>query len=152
MFMYTHILLVYNLLCFYITRAVFTNQTLFKPLFILWIGLTLSYSFFCVYFPFMLYLPCIKRWGTMLYYNIQIDPSWTYKQAVLNLKALRLQYEEVLTSFSSWQYREKSYFIHSTRDKFYALNCLEWQKDNLWKYMNGYLPYYVLKRSSIRYK
>jgi len=81
-----------------------------------------------------------------------IDPSWTYRQAVKNIKPLKDEYQGILSSFSLWQTKEWAYFIRSTRDSFYKLNLLEWQIDNLWKYMNGFMPYYVLKRSSLRYK
>jgi len=88
----------------------------------------------------------------MINYDIYVDPTWTYRQAVSNLKALRLQYREALASFSLWETKEWASFIRTTRDKFYTLNLLEWQIDNLWKYMNGYIPLISVQRSSLRYK
>ena len=88
----------------------------------------------------------------MINYDIYVNPNWTYKQAVKNIRILKDEYQGILSSFSLWQTKEWANFIRTTRDKFYALNLLEWQIDNLWKYMNGYMPYYVLKRLSIRYK
>lgn len=84
--------------------------------------------------------------------KLEIDPSWTYRQATLNIKALKQQYEGVLSSFSLFQAKEWADFIISTRDQFYALHLLEWQKDNLWNYMNGNFPYFYLLRSAMRYK
>ena len=84
--------------------------------------------------------------------DLFIDPSWTYKQTVNKIKELKLQYQEVLCSFSLWETKEWANFIRSTRNKFYALNCLEWQKDIMWNYMNGHIPFYVIKRSASRFK
>ena len=81
-----------------------------------------------------------------------VDKSWTYREAVYHLKALRLQYEEVLASFSIWQIKEKRDFIVETRDKFYALDILEWQKDRMWNYMNRNDFLYSIIQSAIRYK
>lgn len=88
----------------------------------------------------------------MINYDIYVDPTWTYRQAVNNLKTLRLQYREVLASFSLWETKEWASFIRTTRNKFYTLNLIEWQIDNLWRYMNGYMSYHALKVSSLRYK
>ena len=65
-----------------------------------------------------------------------VDPSWTYRQAVIHLQTLKLQYEEVLASFSSFEIKERTHFIYSVRKQFYSLSCLEWQKDRMWNYMN----------------
>ena len=81
-----------------------------------------------------------------------IDPSWTYKQAVANLKALKLEYDRVLASFSSFEIKERTRFIYSTRNKFYALQCLEWQKDRMWNYMNGSDDLLSIISSALKYK
>lgn len=84
--------------------------------------------------------------------EIYVDPTWTYKQAVKNIRILKDEYQGILSSFSLWEAREWATFIRSTRDKFYDLNLLEWQKDNLWNCMNGNFPYSYLLRSAMRYK
>lgn len=81
-----------------------------------------------------------------------IDPSWTYHQAVIHLQTLKLQYEEVLASFSYFQLHERTNFIRSTRNQFYALSCLEWQKDRMWNYMNGSDDLFSLLYSASKYK
>ena len=68
--------------------------------------------------------------------EIYVNPEWTFKQTAEHLKALKLHYEEVLASFSVWDGKYRADFIYSTRSKFYALKCLEWQKDRMWNYMN----------------
>lgn len=83
---------------------------------------------------------------------IYVDPNWTYRESVIKVKKIKSDYVEILSLFSIWQAREKADFIYDVRDQFYALNLQRWQKDNLWKYMNGYLPYYKLERSASRFK
>lgn len=81
-----------------------------------------------------------------------VDKNWTFRETVYHLKALRLQYEKILASFSIWDIKHKSDFILLTRNKFYALNILEWQKDRMWNYMNGNDYLYSIIQSAIRYK
>lgn len=66
-----------------------------------------------------------------------INPTWNYNQIVANIRTLRLQYNEVLTSFD--YVREQNKFIKATRDNLYAMNLEEFEKDRIWEYMNGYL-------------
>ena len=66
-----------------------------------------------------------------------INPTWNYNQIVANIKTLRLQYEEVLASFS--YIRDRNNFIKQTRDNLYTINLEEFEKDRIWEYMNGYL-------------
>ena len=84
--------------------------------------------------------------------NLIINPSWTYKQAVEHLEALKSQYEEVLASFSSFDIKERTHFIYSIRNQFYALSCLEWQKDRMWNYMNGSDDLLSIIYSASKYK
>ena len=84
--------------------------------------------------------------------KLDVNPNWTYRQAALNIRALKHRYDCVLMSFSLWQTKEWADFISSTRDQFYALDLLEWQIDNLWNYMNGNFPYFYLIHSASRYK
>lgn len=76
--------------------------------------------------------------------KIYFDTSWTFKEAVKNIRALRLKYDEVLASFSIFEQKEKVEFIRSTRDLFYSLKLKEWEKDKLWCYMNKDEQLYVL--------
>lgn len=68
---------------------------------------------------------------------MNINPSWNYKDIVANIRTLRLQYNEVLTSFN--YVRDENSFIKKTRDSLYALHIEGFQKDRIWEYMNGYL-------------
>lgn len=66
-----------------------------------------------------------------------INPSWNYKEIVANIKTLRLQYQEALTSFNYIQ--DENNFIRETRNNLYILHIEEFQKDRIWEYINGYL-------------
>ena len=68
---------------------------------------------------------------------MNINPSWTYKDIIKNLRALKLQYIEALSSFS--YVRDENDFIRMTRDSLYATHLEEFQKERIWEYMNGYL-------------
>ena len=81
-----------------------------------------------------------------------VNPFWTYKEAVDNIRALRREYEGVLALFSYDDYKERTKFIRTTRAQFYALKLREWQCDNLWEYMTRCKNYAQLRNSARRYK
>ena len=81
---------------------------------------------------------------------IYIDPNWNFRKTVEHIKAIKGDYQEILSSFSVFQTKEWADFIVSTRNKFYSLNCTEKQIEKLWRYMNGYLPLHVLKDNITR--
>ena len=83
---------------------------------------------------------------------IYINPSWTYKETIEHIRKIKAEYQGILSAFSMWEKREWANFICNTKTKFYNLNLLEWQKDNLWKFMNDYIPFSKLKLSAKRYK
>lgn len=85
--------------------------------------------------------------------NLDVNPNWTYRQAVVHLEALKLRYEECLASFSMWEYKERTAFIYRTRSLIYSTKCsFEWQKDRLWNYMNGSDNLNDIILSSLHYK
>lgn len=88
----------------------------------------------------------------MLNFNLDINPTWTFSEAVEHIKALRDTYDSFLTLFSYFDLHEEVEFKRRTRDAFYRLNLLEWQKDKLWNYMNHYEFLYVLKGIANRQK
>ena len=81
----------------------------------------------------------------MFNFNLDINPEWTFSEVVEHIKALRDNYEQFLALFSYFDLHEEVEFKRRTRDAFYRLNLLEWQKDKLWNYMNHYEYLYVLK-------
>lgn len=77
--------------------------------------------------------------------GLGISPTWTFNDIVENIKAIKLQYEEVLLSFSNYQIKEQIQFRKEARDSVYALNMQEWKKDRLWEYINDFLVIEVLQ-------
>jgi len=75
-----------------------------------------------------------------------IVESWTFEEIVKNIKAVKLQYEDVLSSFSIWETKEKTNYKREVRDSIYSLNMEEYKKDRLWEYMNDCLDFIVLKQ------
>lgn len=84
--------------------------------------------------------------------ELYINPEWTFKEVVNNLKTLKLEYEEILASFLCFQLKEKVKFKRNLRNSIYALNFEEWKKDKIWNYMNDFEFYYVLKGIANRLK
>lgn len=78
--------------------------------------------------------------------GIGISPTWTFKEVVKNIKAIRLRYEEVLLSFSVYELRNEIEFRREARNSVYALNMQEWKKDRIWDYMNDFLDFGVLEQ------
>lgn len=81
--------------------------------------------------------------------NVYINPNWTFRELVRNVKSLKQQYVFCLDFFSfDYTYEELKYknsIIRETKQKIYALNMEEWRKDKVWEYMNGYEFYSTLR-------
>ena len=74
-----------------------------------------------------------------------IDPNWNYKQTLSNLRALRLQYEDILRSFSYFNLHDKVVFTYEVKQSIYSLNFEEWKKDRIWEYMNHDIAFGILQ-------
>ena len=84
--------------------------------------------------------------------DLNINPNWTYKDMVKNVRALRTQYEGILCSFSYFHKHDKVKFIKETRKKFYSLGYDDYRKNIVWEYMNHCEPYCRLKELTLRCK
>lgn len=84
--------------------------------------------------------------------KLYVDPDWTFEEAVKNIKALRYEYESILSSFFYFDLHEEVQFKKRLKKDFYSLNISEHQKNLLWNYMNGNEYYYVLKQNAERNK
>lgn len=80
-----------------------------------------------------------------------IDVNWSFSEAVNNIKAIRDKYTGLLSSFSIYEAKQRGVVIHEIRSEIYELKFEEWKKDKLWEFMNGDIPYILLK-SLIRQK
>ena len=76
--------------------------------------------------------------------ELYINPEWSFKEIVDNIKTLKLEYEKILASFSYFELKDKVDFERNTRNSFYSMNLKEWEIDKLWEYMNGYEELRVL--------
>ena len=70
-----------------------------------------------------------------------VNQDWTFREAILNMRALKKTYEDTLRSFSYFELPEKVKFERNFRSSIYSLNFEEWKKDRLWDYLNGFLFY-----------
>ena len=84
--------------------------------------------------------------------ELHIDQSWSFKETVEHLQALKSQYEGILALFYYRDLKSIVKFKKATRDAFYSLNLREYQKDLIWEYMNGFQFLYVLKSIANRQK
>lgn len=91
-----------------------------------------------------------KKAGIIM--NINIDPSWTYRQFTCNLKTLKSQYNDFLMSFSLTSPKERADFIYFIRNQIYSLKFMEWQKDKIWDYLNDNISLNDVILSALRYK
>lgn len=85
--------------------------------------------------------------------NIYIDPNWTYKEIVFNIRAIKKSYDDTLRSFSYHEIKQVVKFKRELRDKIYAMKFAEKQKDKLWEYMNDFIPFtdfFVENRQKIK--
>lgn len=78
--------------------------------------------------------------------EIYISPTWTFANVVENIKMIKLQFEEVLSSFSVYELKKEIKFRKELRDSIYALNMPEWKKDKLWEYINDFEIFETLKK------
>lgn len=73
-----------------------------------------------------------------------INASWTFSEAINNIKAVKDYYIGLLSSFSIYEILKKRIAITNFRNEVYNLDILEWQKDKLWEFLNGDVPYIIL--------
>lgn len=77
---------------------------------------------------------------------VKIDPSWSWKESVEQIEALKDQFDGVLASFLWYELRERNDFIYEVRQQIYALKFDEWKREKLWSYLNGFEKLEVLKK------
>lgn len=65
---------------------------------------------------------------------MNIDISWDYEEVVKNLKALKNQYQEILTSF--YYVKDENNFIREVKKKVYSWKFDEIKIDRIWEYFN----------------
>ena len=75
---------------------------------------------------------------------MEVNPLWTFKDAISKITAIKQEYLGVLSLFSCYDIREKKRYICDTRKTIYSMQMRDWQKDKLWEYMNDDVDFRVL--------
>ena len=73
------------------------------------------------------------------------DKDLDFKHILLNLEALKLEYNRVLMSFSYFNKKELIKWQKEVKNKIYSLNVVEWRKDKIWLYLNGDIDILTVK-------
>jgi hypothetical protein len=69
---------------------------------------------------------------------ISLDSNWKFSDVQDNIEAIKTQYEEVLSSFFTYEMKEKRMATHfMKRQVFDYENILYWQRERLWEVLNG---------------
>jgi len=76
--------------------------------------------------------------------ELGIPEFYTFKNIVLNLKAIKCNYNGILSLFLPFQHHEKVLCLKQIHDLFYSLNLDTWKIDRIWEYLNGDIEYELL--------
>ena len=69
--------------------------------------------------------------------ELYFDPSWSYNELTLNLKTLRVQYREILASFSYFQLKDKVAFERKIKKIIYSYPYQEFLCNFAWNYLSA---------------
>ena len=75
---------------------------------------------------------------------MEINPLWSFKEAISKITAIKQEYLGVLSLFSCYEIRDKKKYITKVRKDIYSINARDWQKEKLWEYMNDDIEFRVL--------
>ena len=77
--------------------------------------------------------------------ELGIPEFYTFKNIVLNLKAIKCNYEGILSSFLPFNTHNKVICLKQIHDLFYSLNLDTWKIDRIWEYLNNDISYEMLE-------
>lgn len=77
---------------------------------------------------------------------LNINPNWTFKEAVSKIQAIKLQYDGVLSSFSYFDIKKKRLYIKEVKNSIYSFHFEVWKMDRLWDYMNDNIEFEVFDK------
>ena len=78
--------------------------------------------------------------------NLRIDPSWKFKQIIMNIRNIKEDFTQKLSSFSYFKLHDKVLFLRLIKDQIYSLNIEDWQCSKIWEYLNDTLELEDLKK------
>ena len=68
--------------------------------------------------------------------NLNIDPSWSFKEIIMNIKNIKEDFTLKLSSFSYFKLHDKVLFLRLIKDQIYSLNIDYWKQNKIWEYLN----------------
>lgn len=74
-----------------------------------------------------------------------IDSSWTFKDFVDNIEAVKTRTEGIIASFSCFEIKRQINFKRQLRNKIYSFKFEEWKKDRLIECIYNYFDIEELK-------
>lgn len=74
-----------------------------------------------------------------------IDSSWTFKDFVDNIEAVKTRTEGIIASFSCFEIKRQISFKRQLRNKIYSFKFEEWKKDRLIECIYNYFDIEELK-------
>lgn len=75
-----------------------------------------------------------------------IDSSWTFKDFVDNIEAVKTRTEGIIASFSCFEIKRQIKFKRQLRDKIYSLNFETWKKERILECVYDYFDIKELKK------
>ena len=68
----------------------------------------------------------------------ELSANWKFKDIQDNIEAIKTQYEDILSSFSYVQLKERGIMLHKIRRQVFDYGNIQyWQRERLWEVMNG---------------
>ena len=68
--------------------------------------------------------------------NLHIDPSWSFKQIVINFTKIKAEFDGKLSAFSYFKLHDKVLFLKDVKNLIYSLPLQTWQKNKIWDCLN----------------
>lgn len=68
--------------------------------------------------------------------NLHIDPCWTFKQIIINIKSIKDEFLGKLSSFSYFKLHDKVLFLRGIKEQIYSLKIDNWKCSKIWEYLN----------------
>ena len=68
--------------------------------------------------------------------NLQIEPSWKFKDIIHNLEKIKEDFYAQLSSFSYFYLHDKVLYLRTIKNQIYSLNIENWQCSKIWEYLN----------------
>ena len=78
--------------------------------------------------------------------RIYVNPSWTFKEVIEIIKALKQDYYGALALFDCFNIKDKVDLIRKFKQDIYSLKFEEWKRDRVWDYLNDNIEYDIFDK------